>query len=146
MLVLVAPIDAWCISFLTTTIVLFLISRCTSCQGTGHDSSDAWLAPKVTLSWRGPKRPTPVLHLQLSLWPLFLVTVHTASTSLPVPAGFLTPYSTDKIQHNNDRAGGEANAESYEQTHALQSSRQLPVTCEQQNDPSGAILMSPCDD
>ena len=67
------------------------------------------------------------------------MTVHTASTSLPVPAGFLTPYSTDKIQHNNDRAGGEANAESYEQTHALQSSRQLPVTCEQQNDPSGTM-------
>ena len=90
-----------------------------------------WLPPIDLLQnqfCRGvvPKRPTPVLHLQLSLWPLLLVTVHTASTSLLVPASFLTRYSTNKTQRNNDRTGREAIVESHAQTHVLQSSKQLP--------------------
>ena len=108
--------SAACSSFASSSIDLPFPPLVATCR----------LAPKSILLWRGPKRPTPVLHLQLSLWPLLLVTVHTASTSLLVPASFLTPYSTDKIQRNNDRTGREAIAESHAQTHVLQSSRQLP--------------------
>ena len=73
-----------------------------------------------------PKRPTPVLHLQLSIWSLLLVTVYTASTNLLVPAGFLTQYNTDKQVYSIAQVGRQSQNHTQQLTHTLQSSRQLP--------------------
>ena len=78
------------------------------------------------LSWRGPKRPTPVLHLQLTTWSLLLVTVCKALTDVLVPAGFLTPYSTDKTDRMIAQVGKQSQSHTQQLTDTLQSSRQLP--------------------
>ena len=80
-------------------------------------------APKPILSWRGPKRPTPVLHLQLTTWSLLLVTGCKASTDVLVPAGFLTPNDTDKTDDRSHRQGGKRKSQYTLQTDTLQSSR-----------------------